>query len=76
MPETAQSAPPVIRYLTKAAEITSNPELTVDFFDDANGWSYTCRGCGDAWDNFWEPSVRRHAQDHATECTAMPGPAA
>lgn len=75
MPETTANV--VTRYLTKAAEITSNPELTVDFHGKKDAeWSYTCRGCGDNWGNFWEPSVRRHAQDHAAQCTAMPRPSA
>lgn len=64
----------IARYLTKAAELTGNPEITVDLTKDGIGLAAKCRGCGGEWSNFWAPSVREKSQAHAEACRAIANP--
>jgi hypothetical protein len=64
----------VASYLTAAAIALSDPTITVDVSKDGLDTKYTCRGCKTEHSNFWQPGVQEKAQQHATQCTAMPKP--
>ncbi|MEV6833512.1 hypothetical protein AB0N17_03105 [Streptomyces sp. NPDC051133] len=66
----------IARYVTKAADLTGDVELTVDVTKIDGGFRRHCRGCGDSFENFWEPAVRDSAQIHAERCRALPKPEA
>ena len=74
--ETSWPEDATTRYLTKAAEISGDLELAVEVREADDGFSYICRGCGGAYKNFWESSVRTRAESHAEKCRAMPRPTA
>lgn len=61
------------RYLTKAAEITGNLELTVNVHHD--GAKYVCTGCGDSSSLLGGHRIHGLAQGHAEKCRALPRPA-
>ncbi|MDC0768381.1 hypothetical protein [Streptomyces sp. HD] len=68
----------IARYLTHAAELLHDAELTVDVtYGDAKSTA-TCRGCGDCWsnDSYYTNTVKNWAQQHAEKCRALPRPTA
>ncbi|QNP64463.1 hypothetical protein [Streptomyces genisteinicus] len=62
------------RYLTRAAEITGDHEITVDATFTRNGHhTAECRGCGDTYSIYlYDSKTREWAQQHAETCRAMP----
>ncbi|MET9698799.1 hypothetical protein ABZY31_17995 [Streptomyces sp. NPDC006529] len=63
------------RYLTKAAEILSDPEATVDVRKNRSyGDSWDCRGCGRGSSSGDTDAIHRGAQEHAETCRAVPRP--
>ncbi|MGW1137627.1 hypothetical protein [Streptomyces zhihengii] len=63
-----------VRYLTRAAEILGDRELTVDLTIRPNDQHHAeCRGCGDRHSVYLYTAVAREwAQAHAETCRAMP----
>ncbi|WP_406367228.1 hypothetical protein [Streptomyces sp. NBC_01546] len=74
---TAWPASVIARYLTKAAEILSDPDATVDVRKNRDfGHSYDCRGCGVGGSSGDVTSIHASAQTHAESCRAIPRPTA
>ncbi|MFB6934367.1 hypothetical protein [Streptomyces chartreusis] len=68
----------IARYLTHAAELLPDPELTVDVAKGTEKSTATCRGCEDRF-SMWEyetGAVKQWAQQHAEKCRALPRPTA
>lgn len=68
----------IARYLTHAAELLHDLELTVDVIQGSEKSSAICRGCGDLWST-WQyetGAVKNWAQQHAEKCRALPRPTA
>ncbi|MEU9166096.1 hypothetical protein AB0D29_38200 [Streptomyces sp. NPDC048424] len=65
----------VARYLTRAAEILSDPNATVDVRRNRDyGHSWDCRGCGHGTSSGDSNEVHTRAQAHAEKCRAIPRP--
>ncbi|MGW3400139.1 hypothetical protein [Streptomyces zhihengii] len=74
-PAAAKPAiPNTCRYLTRAAEITGNHDITVDATFTRNGRNTAkCRGCGAQHSiHMYDSVIRDWAQAHANACTAYP----
>ncbi|MFI2225233.1 hypothetical protein [Streptomyces fradiae] len=69
----------IARYLTKAAEITGDPTITVDVTETEYDVRAECRGCGEDRTNippYASVTVTPWAQEHAETCRALPRPTA
>ncbi|GAA4014755.1 hypothetical protein [Streptomyces plumbiresistens] len=68
----------IARYLTRAAELLHDPELTVDVAKGPEKSTATCLGCGIRFSKWaYETSAVKHwAQQHAEKCRALPRPTA
>ncbi|MFI0914333.1 hypothetical protein [Streptomyces abikoensis] len=67
----------IARHLTKAAEITGDPTITVDVTETGDKVRAACRGCGADHLNsiaYSRMTVEPWAQDHAESCRALPRP--
>lgn len=62
------------RYLTKAAEITSNHNLGVEVSEDQGTATSRCTGCGHRESEYFAREIHRRAQQHAETCRAVPRP--
>ncbi|QLJ06836.1 hypothetical protein HZZ00_38055 (plasmid) [Streptomyces sp. NEAU-sy36] len=64
------------RFLTRAAILTGNNTATVDIHDDTSRSHARCTSCGWTKSNgiAYRSEVIEWAQDHATQCTALPQP--
>lgn len=78
MQNTAWPTGVIARYLTKAAEITSDPTITVDITETDHEVRAECRGCGRDHSNaacYANVTVIPWAEKHAETCRALPRPA-
>ncbi|WP_369169205.1 hypothetical protein AB5J49_15420 [Streptomyces sp. R28] len=68
----------IARYLTHAAELLHDPDLTVDVAKGTEESTATCRGCGIRWRKwaYETGAVKQWAQQHAEKCRALPRPTA
>lgn len=70
----ADWAPGVVaRYVTRAAEVLREPELTVDVSEAASGGASHCRGCGSTPTRGTLRATKIAAEAHAHSCRALPG---
>ena len=66
------------RYVTYAAELLQDANVTVDVSTEDLRTTGRCRGCGTSWGNYscYEHTVKKWAQEHAEKCRALPRPTA
>lgn len=72
---TTTVTPVTTRFLTRAAEITGDHELTVDVTVRPGDARAECRGCETTSAATQDYQARDWAQSHAEKCRAFPGPA-
>ncbi|MFB7500054.1 hypothetical protein ACFC09_36145 [Streptomyces sp. NPDC056161] len=63
------------RILTRAASLAGNHDATVEIHDDSRRSTARCQSCGWSKDHgiAYRPRVLEWAQEHADQCTALPG---